>query len=119
LITETRIHQVEPGITVLEISGRLNVGELLQSIESTVRGLIDGGVRKLVIDLTGLNSIGSSGIGMLVSLTWQMDRKGGHLRLAGAQASVAKALDMVHMQRIVPLHPDLTSACESLRATSG
>lgn len=115
LITETKTHRVEPDITVFEISGRLNLGNLLQSVESAIRGLIDGGARKLVIDLTGLNSIDSSGIGMLVSLGGQMDQLGGRMRVAGSQASVAKVFEMVHMERIVPLDPDLASACASLR----
>ena len=114
MITETKTHRVEPDITVFEISGRLTLGNLLQSAESAVRGLIDGGVRKLVIDLSGLISIDSSGIGMLVGCGGKMDQAGGHVRLAGAQGSVAKAFEIVHMHRILPLDPDVASACASL-----
>jgi anti-sigma B factor antagonist len=115
LITETKTRRVEPDITVFEISGRLNLGNLLQSVEHSVRSLIDGGVRKLVIDLTGLHSIDSSGIGMLVSVGGQMNQLGGHVRLAGAQGTVAKVFEMVHMERILPLDPDLASAYVSLQ----
>ena len=104
---------MEPDITVFEISGRLNLGNLLQSAESAIRGLIDGGARKLVIDLTGLTAIDSSGIGTLISCAGQMDQLGGQMRLAGAQGSIAKTFEMVHMSRIIPLHADLASACGS------
>jgi anti-sigma B factor antagonist len=104
---------VEPDITVFEISGRLNLGNLLQSAESAIRGLIDGGARKLVIDLTGLHAIDSSGIGTLVSCAGQMDQLGGQVRLAGAQGSVGKIFETVHMHRIIPLYADLASACGS------
>src|SRR5580698_10493147 len=110
LITETRSHRVEPDITVFEISGRLSLGNLLQSAESAIRALIDSGARKLVIDLTGLNSIDSSGIGTLVSCSGHIGQLGGHIRLAGAQGPVAKVFEMVHMDRIVPLDVDLSSA---------
>jgi anti-sigma B factor antagonist len=113
LITETKTHRVEPDITVFEISGRLNLGNLLQSAESAMRGLIDGGARKLVIDLTGLSAIDSSGIGTLISCAGQMDQLGGQVRLAGAQGSVGKILETVHMHRIIPLYADLASACGS------
>ena len=53
MITETKTHRVEPDITVFGISGRLTLGSLLQSVESQIRELIDGGARKLVIDLRG------------------------------------------------------------------
>jgi anti-sigma B factor antagonist len=91
----------------------LSLGNLLQSAESAIRDLIDGGARKLVIDLTGLNSIDSSGIGTLVSCAGHMGQLGGEMRLAGAQGAVAKVFGMVHMDRIVPLDTDLASACGS------
>jgi anti-sigma B factor antagonist len=111
LITETRSHRIEPDITVFEISGRLSLGNLLQTAESAIRSLIDAGARKLVIDLTALNSIDSSGIGTLVSCAGHMGQLGGQIRLAGAQGPVAKVFEMVHMDRIVPLDADLAQAC--------
>jgi anti-anti-sigma factor len=89
----------------------LHLGNLLQSVESAIRGLIDGGARKLVIDLAGLISIDSSGIGMLVSCGGHMDQLGGKVRLAGARGSVANVLETVHMHRIIPLDADVASAC--------
>ncbi len=111
LITGTKTHRVEPDITVFEISGRLNLGDLLQSVERSMQSLISSGVRKLAVDLTGLTAIDSAAIGMLVSCGGQMDQRGGQMRLAGAQGPVAKVFDMVHMGRIVPLDPDLATAC--------
>lgn len=120
MITETKTHRVEPDITVFGISGRLQLGNLLQSVESAIRALMDGGVRKLVIDLTGLNTIDSSGIGMLVSCSGQMEQRGGQMRVAGSHGDVARVFDMVHLHRILPLDADLASACRnfSSRATS-
>ncbi len=114
MITETRTHTIEPDITVFEISGRLNLGNLLMSVENAIRGLIDGGVRKLVIDLTGLNAIDSAGIGMLVGCNGHMENSGGKMRIAGAQGTVAKVFGMVHMERIVPLDAGLAEASAHL-----
>jgi len=113
LITETKTHRVEPDITVFAIFGRLNLGTQLQSVEDSIRGLIAGGARKLVIDLTGLASLDSSAIGMLVSCGGQMNQAGGQVRLAGAQGAVAKVFGMVHMDLIMPLDADVVSACRS------
>jgi anti-sigma B factor antagonist len=101
---------------VFEISGRLNLGNLLMSVENAIRGLVDGGARKLVIDLTGLNAIDSSGIGMLVGCNGHMEHNGGKMRLAGAHGPVAKVFAMVHMDRIVPMDADLASASAHLSA---
>lgn len=116
MLTETKTRHIEPDITVVEITGRLNLGNLLLSIESSVKRLIDEGHHKLVIDVSTLNSIDSSGIGMLVTCNAHMEHKQGRLRIAGAQGAVAKVFAMVHMDRIVPLDADVDSACRSLSA---
>jgi len=120
MIIETKSRLVEPDITVFEISGRLNLGNLLQSVESAIRSLIGGGARKVVIDLTGLIGIDSSGIGTLVNCAGEMDQQGGQLRVAGAHGSVAKVFETIHIDRIIPLDADVASACGhfSSRATS-
>jgi anti-sigma B factor antagonist len=105
---------IGPDITVFEISGRLNLGNLLMSVENTVRALIDTGIPKLVIDLTQLNAIDSAGIGMLVGCAGYVEDKGGKMRLVGAQGPVAKVFAMVHMDRIVPLDADLAEATAHL-----
>src|ERR1700733_10214988 len=47
VITETRTHTIAPDITVYEISGRLNLSNTLLTVENTIRGLIDGGAKKI------------------------------------------------------------------------
>jgi len=56
LVTETKTRRIEPDITVVEISEHLNLGNILVSIETSIKRLIEDGVRKLVIDLGGLNT---------------------------------------------------------------
>jgi anti-anti-sigma factor len=112
--TETKVHRVEPDITVFAISGRLILGDLLPSVESAMRETIDCGVRKLVIDLTGLDMIDSSGIGILIKRIEQMDQAGGRICLAGAHGAVAKVFHTIRIDRIVALDADLASACARL-----
>ena len=98
----------------MEIAGRLSLGNTLLSIENSMKRLIDEGSRRMVVDLAGLNSVDSSGIGMLVSCFAHMEQKGGQLRIAGAQGSVLKVFETVHPDRIVPMKPDVDSACADL-----
>ena len=116
MIKETKTRRVDPDITVLEIFGRLNLGNSLMAVESSIQGLIEQGVRKLVIDLAGLNSIDSSGIGMLMMSNGKMEQNGGKLRIAGAHGPVAKALVLAHVDRIAPLDADVESGCRQLGA---
>jgi len=118
MITETKARQVEPDITVFAISGRLNLGNSLISVEDSIRRLMEDGTRKLVIDLGGLTFIDSSGIGMLVTCCGQIEQYGGRMRVAGAQGGVLRALELVHLSRLAPLDADVESSCRHLAAES-
>jgi anti-sigma B factor antagonist len=117
-MTETKIHQVEPGITVLEIAGRLTLGNSLSSIEVAIKQMISEGARKLVIDLSRTSYMDSAAVGMLVACTGEMHQNGGRLRIAGAQERVARTLDIVHMERITPVDADLETSCRYLSVGS-
>jgi anti-sigma B factor antagonist len=110
---ESKTRQIEPDLTVVELTRHLNLGNELMSVEAAVKRLIDEGARKLVFDLTKLDYIDSAGIGMLVGCNGQMNRAGGKMRVAGAQGAVAKAFAVVHMDRITSLDPDVDTALRS------
>jgi anti-sigma B factor antagonist len=112
----SKIRQVEPNLTVVELTGHLNLGNELMSVESALRRLIDEGARKLVIDVTRLEYIDSAGIGMLVGCNGQMDRAGGKMRGAGAHGAVARVFEVVHLDRITSLDADVDTACANLTA---
>ncbi len=109
---KTRV--VEPDITVVEISGRLDLGNSLSYTETSVKKMIEDGSRKMVLALTELNFIDSAGVGMLISCGGQMERAGGAIRIAGAHGTVAKTLEVIHMSRIVRLDEDVEDACRAL-----
>ena len=114
----SKTRRVEPDVTVVELSGHLNLGNELMSVENAIKRLIEEGARKLVIDVTKLEYIDSAGIGMLVACNGLMDRAGGKMRVAGAQGTVAKSFEVVHMDRITSLDADADAACRNLSAGS-
>jgi anti-sigma B factor antagonist len=103
-------------IDVVEISGRLDYGSTLASIEKSILDLIEGGSRKLVINVPGLSAIDSAAIGMLMACSGQMEQKHGKLRIAGAQGGVARTFEVIHLGRVTPLDADLDAACRALGA---
>jgi len=119
LITETKTRKLNPGITVFEISGRLNLGNSLLSIETGIKRLIDQGARKMIVDLTDVNYIDSSGIGMLVACAGHMEQCNGRMRIAGAHGPVATAFEVVHMERIAPLDETVEAASAAFEGHKG
>ena len=113
MITESATRKIGD-IDVVDISGRLSLGNTLLSIEKSIQTLIERGSRKLVIHVAGLTAIDSAGIGMLMACSGQMEQAGGKLRIAGAQGSVAKTFEIVHIGRVVALDRDIDAARREL-----
>jgi anti-anti-sigma factor len=112
-MVETKIQQIGD-VTVVEMSGRLLLGNSLSYAENSVNRLIDGGTRKLVIDLARLDHIDSSGLGMLIFCGGRMEQSGGRMRIAGANASVARVFEIAHASRVLQFDADLASSCRQL-----
>ena len=116
MVTETKTRQIEPDITVIEVPGRLNLGNVLLSLESSIRRMIDDGARKLIVDVSNLTYIDSAGVGVLVGCNGYIRQRDGRLRIVGAQGPVARTFELVHMGLIVPLDADVASSCRHLSA---
>lgn len=112
-MVETKTSQVGD-VTVVALTGRLLLGNALGYAENAINRLIDGGTRKLVLDLAGLEYIDSSGLGMLIFLSGRMEQAGGRMRVAGAATTVAKVFQIAHADRVLQLDADLEAACRNL-----
>jgi anti-sigma B factor antagonist len=68
---------------VLTLSGRVTSGGPVLQADSQIRAAIANGVTRLVIDLTGVDFVDSSGLGMLVYTYGMLTERKGALRLCG------------------------------------
>ena len=71
---------------------------------------------KLVIDLSRLRFVDSSGLGALLSCLRQLTAKGGDLKLSGMQKQVRAVFELVRMHRIFDIY---TTREEAVRAFQG
>ena len=79
------------------------VGELLQHSS------------KVILDMSGVNSIDSAGIGDLALLqTWAQERDA-NLKIAGANTLVRNLLDLTNLDSVLDVHPTLDAALASFR----
>lgn len=119
MIAEFTTRMVEPDITHIELTGRLTLGNRLTEIEHAIKESIEGGARKLALELTNLSFLDSSGIGMIMLCAGRMRELGGHLVIVGAQGHVKKVLELTHIHQIVPMHPTLASSLAEFSAPRG
>jgi anti-sigma B factor antagonist len=111
VIPNFQTRTIEPDIIVAELTGRLNLGNTMQSIESALHRLIEEGARKLVIDLAALTYIDSAGLGMLIGCNGRIEQAGGAMRIAGAKGVVLNSFGVAHLERILSFDDDVDCAC--------
>ena len=82
----------------------------LSAFFSEVRQLVDGGARKLLVDLQAVTYIDSAAIGCLMDIHRLLQDKGGTLRLAALQPRVETMISMTGVHKIIGLHRDEAGA---------
>jgi anti-sigma B factor antagonist len=110
MTTKTR-HAMD--VTILDVSGRITLGEGNVMLREIVRDLTDQGVRKVVLNLSEVNYIDSSGIGELVRTHTTMRNRGGELKLANLSKRVDDLLQMTKLAFVFDIFRDEASALNS------
>lgn len=70
---------------------------------------------KVVIDLSPVRFIDSSGLGAMLSCLRQLAAKGGDLKLCGLSKQVRAAFELVRLHRILDIHEDRSKAVEAFK----
>jgi anti-sigma B factor antagonist len=101
---------MQPDITVLEMTGKITMGNDCRQIEWTTRDLAAENQKKIIFDLAGVTHIDSTGIGIIVMVAGQMKKAGGQLRVAAATEHIGQLLKMTNVDQIIALHPTVAEA---------
>lgn len=109
---------LEPDITQLELSGRLELGSETQRVETLIDELADRPTRKVILNLTGLSYIDSAGIGMLALATGKMKGAGGNLVVVTGKGKVLDMLAQTQLNRVVSVAGTVAEAAAALGGRS-
>ena len=104
------------GVTVLELSGRLTIGEAVLSLRDAVRSAVDDGDLKFVVNLGDVNYIDSSGLGELVSIYTTVRNKKGDVKLLKL---TTKAKDLLQMTKLLTVFDTYDEEADALASLKG
>ena len=102
-------------VTVLDLHGRATIGVGNDVLNAKLRQTVEGGARKLLINLAGLMQIDSSGISTIVRTFVTLGRRGGTLKLLSPQGRVREVLEVTHLLGAIPTYDSEASALQSYR----
>lgn len=97
------------GATVIAVGGELDLGSSPRLREAGVRQLV-AGVPLLVLDLTDLEFLDSTGLGVIVGLLKRARTLGSDLRLVIARERVRAPFRVTGIDTLLPIHPDVDGA---------
>jgi len=100
-------------VTILTVSGDLVIGDPETTFKKTVTRLLEEGRVHLLVDLTGVGFLDSSGLGALVRALTQSQKEGGQTKLLGANEQIRKLLQMTKLDSVFELHDDMEAAVSS------
>ncbi|MCI0353374.1 MAG: STAS domain-containing protein [Acidobacteriales bacterium] len=98
---QIEIRQVD-GITILDMHGRATIGLANDLLNARLRQVVEGGARKILINLTTTSQIDSSGISTLVRTFVTLSRNGGSLKLYGPNGRVREVLEVTRLLTSIP-----------------
>ena len=101
------------GVTIVDLSGRITLGEGSVILRDTVRELIGKGNKKILLNLGDVNYIDSSGIGELVSGFTTVTNSGGQLKLLNLNKRVKDLLQITKLYTVFDVHEDEAGAIRS------
>lgn len=106
------------GIVVMELGGMVsvtNTGLIWGQIKELVE---DVSTRRMIVDLSGVIRLDSSGLGLLVKIAKAFRGRNGRLCLAGISGSVAEVLELTRLDGFFRVFCSVDEAVESLQSSA-
>lgn len=85
------------GVTILTLAGRLSIGQGDIVLREAVRALLDDGETNILLNLRGVTSMDSSGLGELVSCKTTAMAKGAQIKLLHLEGKVQRVVVMTRL----------------------
>jgi anti-sigma B factor antagonist len=111
---QTSIERIHADTAVITLEGNLTLGMNLKMADGQIQGLVEEGVSRMVLDLTGVAYMDSAGLGTLVHTNGLVLRSGGMLRLCGVGERVAALLKLTKMDAVLSVDPDAGASLAAL-----
>jgi anti-sigma B factor antagonist len=100
-------------VTVLDMGGRIVLGDGSALLRNTVRELLKDNRTKILINLADVNYIDSSGIGELVQAYTSVKNRGGELKLLHLTKKVHDILQITKLYTVFDVYSDEGTAVRS------
>jgi len=103
------------GVTVLDLNGRITLGEGSVQLREAIRDLISKGARTILLNMGDVNYIDSSGLGELVSAYTTAKNQSASVKLLNLTKKVKDVLQLTKLYTVFDVYEDEASAISSFK----
>lgn len=100
-------------VTILDLHGKILIGEGDDALREAVTKLVDGGVQKLLLNLGDVPYVDSAGLGEIVRCYTTVSRKGGKLKLINLTKKIQDLLAITKLLTVFETYDSEEEAVKS------
>ncbi|MBP6822788.1 MAG: STAS domain-containing protein [Acidobacteria bacterium] len=100
-------------VTLLDLIGKITIGDGSVQLRESITRLLDSGRNRIVLNLSGVSYVDSSGIGELVSSLTTTKSSGGKLKLLNPPKKIKDLLMITKLLTVFEIHEDEGTAISS------
>lgn len=101
------------GVTVLDLSGKITIGAGDVALRDAVHERLNAGAKNILLNMAGVTTLDSSGVGELVSAYTTVRNRGGVLKLLGLPPKVQDILMITQLITVFEVHDNEDEAIAS------
>jgi len=105
-------------VAILDLRGRSTIDGESELLDNRLRKLIANGARRVLLNLTDLTQVDSSGVGVIIDTYVSLKDQGGDLKLLCPRGRVREVLRVLRLLEIIPYFENETKALVSFRPQS-
>jgi anti-sigma B factor antagonist len=103
------------GVTILDMDGKVTIGEGSVALRTAIRRLLEEGKKKILLNLAKVGYIDSSGIGELVSSYTAINKEGGQLKLLNLTQKLQDLLTITKLLTVFDVYESEEEALASFK----
>jgi len=107
--------KIEGDVAILTVSGNMMGGPETASLHEKVKSLMSDGIKKMVIDLSKVKWMNSSGLGVLMSCWGSLRKEGGNLKLANVSEKIDSLLMITQLVQFFETYETVDRALASFK----
>lgn len=104
----------DEGVAVITVRGVINFGESARQFSSYLQDLLKSGVPAVLVDMSGIDNVDSTGLGELVGYLQRFEKEGRRMALLRPHRRIMSLLRLTRLDEIFPVYENREEAIAEL-----